>query len=208
MMKVNSAILFLLILLSTHNVFAQDKDEEEKKGFKKEKLFTGGSISLSFFNNSFLIGVSPVFGYSLTRWADIGLVGNYNYTSYRDYYALNDRLRQSIYGGGIFTRLYPVRFLFAQAQVERNWIKLKYIPPSGSGGISENSNGSANSILVGGGYTTGRDPEGGNVYGYLAILFDVSKNINSPYTDSYGRSIPIIRAGINIPLFQGQRRSY
>jgi hypothetical protein len=208
MMKVNSAILFLLILLSTYNVFAQDKDEEEKKGFKKEKLFTGGSISLSFFNNSFLIGVSPVFGYSLTRWADIGLVGNYNYTSYRDYYALNDRLRQSIYGGGIFTRLYPVRFLFAQAQVERNWIKLKYIPPSGSGGISENSNGSANSILVGGGYTTGRDPEGGNVYGYLAILFDVSKNINSPYTDSYGRSIPIIRAGINIPLFQGQRRSY
>jgi hypothetical protein len=208
MMKVNRAILFLLILLSTHIVFAQDKEEEEKKGFKKEKLFTGGSIALSFFNNSFLIGVSPVFGYSITRWADIGLVGNYNYTSYRDYYTFNDRLRQSIYGGGVFTRLFPVRFLFAQAQVERNWIKLKYIPPSGSGAISESSNGSANSILVGGGYTTGRDPEGGNVYGYLAILFDVSKNINSPYTDSYGRSIPIIRAGINIPLFQGQRRSY
>jgi len=207
-MKLNRAILLLLLVLSAHMVFAQDEKEEEKHGFKKEKLFTGGSLSLSFFNNAFLIGVSPVFGYSLTRWADIGLVGNYTYTSYRDYYYLDDRMRQSVYGGGVFTRIFPVRFLFAQAQVERNWIKLKYIPPPNSGGVTETNNDAANSILVGGGYTTGRDPDGGNVYGYLAILFDVSKNINSPYTDNLGRAIPIIRAGIDIPLFQGQRRSY
>lgn len=207
-MKLNRIIFLLLLILSTHFVFAQDEEEEEKKGFKKENLFTGGSISLSFFNNAFLIGVSPVFGYSITRWADIGLLGNYNYTSYRDYYYIDDRMRQSIYGGGVFTRIFPVRFLFAQAQVERNWIKLKYIPPSNSGGITETSNNSVNSVLVGGGYTTGRDPDGGSVYGYLAILFDVSENLYSPYTDNLGRAIPIIRAGINIPLFQGQRRSY
>jgi len=41
------ALTFILISL-----FAQDKEEkekqEEKKGFKKENLFTGGSITLSF----------------------------------------------------------------------------------------------------------------------------------------------------------------
>jgi hypothetical protein len=34
-------------------------------------------------------------------------------------------------------------------------------------------------------------------------LFDVIKNINSPYTDNLGRATPIIRAGYNVALFQG-----
>src|SRR5215207_269911 len=78
--------------------------DDEQRGFKKENFFTGGSISLSFFNNSFLVGGNPVFGYSLAKWVDLGLVFNYNYTSYRDYFALDDKLRQTVYGGGVFTR--------------------------------------------------------------------------------------------------------
>jgi len=186
--------------------FAQEEESEDKRFFRKENLFTGGSLSLSFFNNAFLIGGNPHFGYSLTRWADVGLVFNYNYTSYRDYNYLNDKLRQSVYGGGLFTRLFPVRFLFAQAQVEHNWIRLKYIPPPNSGMVNQTSRISGNSVLVGGGYTTGRDPSGKSVYGYLAVLFDVSKSENSPYTDNLNRAIPILRAGINIPLFQGGGR--
>lgn len=208
-MKPKKKLLLLVIFcaLVSFTVFAQDEEpDEDKGGFKKEKLFTGGSISLSFFNNSFLIGGNPVIGYSLTKWADLGIVVNYNYTSYRDYNYMNDRLRQTIYGGGVFTRIFPVRFLFAQAQVEHNWIKLKYIPPPNSGMLSETNRLSGNSILVGGGYTTGRDPEGSATYGYLAVLFDVSKSENSPYTDNLGRAIPIIRAGIHIPLFQGRGR--
>ena len=198
-------IFFLLALVSVDQVvYAQDEEETgEKKGFKKENLFTGGSISLSFSNQSFLIGGNPVLGYSLTRWADLGLVVNYTYTSYRDYNYYNDKLRQSVYGGGIFTRLFPVRFLFAQAQAEHNWIRLKYIPAPNTGMLSEVRYESGNSFLIGGGYTTGRDPMGGSTFGYLAVLFDLSKYSNSPYTDNMGRAIPIIRAGINIPLFQG-----
>src|SRR3954466_5224949 len=155
--------------------FAQDEpQEEERKGFKPENLFTGGTISLSFYNNSFLVGANPVFGYSLTKWADLGLVFNYTYMSQHDYPSLNDKLRQSVYGGGVFTRLFPVRFLFAQAQVEQNWIRLKYIYPNGAGDVTDNK--SASSVLVGGGYTSGRDPDGKSAYGYLAVLFDVTKN--------------------------------
>lgn len=193
----------LLPVLTTTFLFAQREKEkdEEKKGFKKENLFAGGSVSLAFYNNTFLIGASPVFGYSLTKWVDAGIVVNYNYTSYRDVNIFDDRLRQKVYGGGAFLKLYPVRFLFAQAQYEHNYIRQKYIPPNG--GATSTATDDASSFLIGGGYTTGRYGRGGGPFYYLAILFDVSGNKNSPYTDAYGRTIPIIRGGIQIPLFQG-----
>ena len=194
-----------LLSFSTCFLYAQDKDEDEKKGFKKENLFTGGSVSLAFYNNTFLIGASPVFGYSLGNWGDAGIVVNYSYTSYRDYnFILNDKLRQSVYGGGAFVKLYPVRFLFAQAQFEHNTIKQKFIPNIG---VNQTYTINANSFLIGGGYTTGRYGKGGQPFYYLAVLFDVSGNINSPYTDGLGRAIPIIRGGLQVPLFQGAGRS-
>lgn len=208
-------VLFLVsLLVSVQLLLAQDIKEMEKKGFKKENLFTGGSISFSFFNKQFLVGGNPVFGYNLTNWADLGIVANYTYTSVGDYsyYRSNDKVRQSIYGGGVFTRLFPVNFLFVQAQIERNWIKGKYI--SSAGVTTPFNTVSANSFLIGAGYTTGRDPLFKRAYAYLAVLFDVMKNANSPYVnytyDSYGnitgtRPIPIIRAGFTVPLFQGRR---
>lgn len=199
-MKKIITALFIFSLTATP-LFAQKEKDEEDKGFKMENLFTGGSVSLAFYNNTFLIGASPVFGYSISKWLDAGIVVNYNYTSYRDVSFFDDRLRQKVYGGGTFVKLYPVRFLFAQAQFEHNFIKQKYIPPN-NGAISTALD-DANSFLIGGGYTTGRYGRGGEPFYYLAVLFDVSGNKNSPYTDAYGRTIPIIRGGLQIPLFQG-----
>ena len=115
---------------------------------------------------------------------------------------LNDKLRQTVYGGGAFVKLYPLRFLFAQAQFEHNFIRQKFIPNSGA---TQTYSTSGNSMLVGDGYTTGRQGKGGQPFYYLAVLFDVSGNDNSPYTDAYGRTIPIIRGGIQVPLFQGDQ---
>lgn len=197
--------LLMAVMLGSF-LCSQAQDSTEQRGFKKENLFTGGSLSLSFGNNSFQAGVNPMIGYNLTKWIDAGIVVNYLYTSYRDYLYVDDKLRQSLYGGGVFTRIYPVRFLFAQAQLEHNFINLKYIPPNG--GQTEKYDESANSLLVGGGYTTGRQPGSGAAYGYLAVLWDIMDDENSPYKDNRGRAIPIIRAGINIPLFQGRNRDY
>ena len=168
----------------------------------KQNLFTGGTISLAFYSNTFLIGGSPVLGYSITNWVDLGIVINYNYTVYRDYYVFDDRLKQNNFGGGPFVKLYPLRFIFAQAQYEYNFLKLKYIPPN-NGGVQQKDDLEAKSFLIGGGYTTGRMGRGGSPHYYLAILFDVLHEPGSPYTDAYGRSIPIIRGGVQIPLFQG-----
>ena len=201
MKKIILSSLVATLFITT--LYAQD-EKEEKKGLKKENLFTGGSVSLAFYNNTFLIGGNPVFGYSLANWIDLGLVINYNYTSYRDYQVFNDRLRQSVYGGGMFTRLYPVRFLFVQAQVEHNFIRQKYMLPN-NGSISKYSS-DANSFLIGAGYTTGREGRGGRPFYYLSVLADVSGNSNSPYLDGAGRIIPVIRGGIQVPLFQGGRQ--
>ena len=207
-MKKITFLLFTALILLSNAVKAQDEGEEkEKKGFKKENLFTGGSIALGFTNNTFLVGGSPVFGYNLTNWLDIGIVGNYNYTSYRDYGGVfNAKLRQKNYGGGGFIRVFPVRFLFAQAQYEHNWLRFKYIPPNNNS-LVERSAASGNSFLIGGGYSTGREPGSGQPFFYLSVLFDIGDDVNSPYTDEHGRAIPIVRGGIQVPLFQGRGRS-
>ena len=199
-----SKLIFFIFIASviSMDTKAQEKEEKEKVPFK-QNLFTGGTISLAFYSNTFLIGGSPVLGYSITNWADLGVVINYNYIVYRDYRLFDDRLKQQNFGGGPFVKLYPLRFIFAQAQYEYNFLRLKYIPPPNSGYPQEKDGLEAKSFLIGGGYTTGRMGRGGAPHYYLAILFDVLHEPGSPYTDAYGRTIPIIRGGIQIPLFQG-----
>lgn len=196
--------ILAICLLSFAIVMAQDKEQEEgHKGFRKDNLFTGGGISLGFSNYSFLVGASPVLGYRLADWVDAGIVINYQYNSLRDYPYIDYKQRQSLYGGGAFARLFPLPFLFAQGQFEHNFIHQKIIGPPGVGNSTYNT--SANSFLIGVGYMQGR-MRGFNSPGYyISILWDVSRDANSPYTDTRGRTIPILRAGINVPLFQGRR---
>ena len=193
-------------------LFAQGKEDEDK-GFKKESLFTGGSVTLSFFNGSTIIGANPIFGYKLADFVDAGIVTNFISTSQRDYLEFDDKVKQTVYGGGIFTRLYPVNFLFLQGQFEHNFINLKYTPASSSY-LPYKETKDVNSFLVGGGYCQGRQP-GSNTFYYVAILFDVIKNENSPYVNvavdpstnrTSVRAAPLIRAGFNIGLFEGRNR--
>lgn len=200
MKKIFFAVLFLTILSSV-NAQKGEKGNAEK-GFKKESLFTGGNITASFFNGATVLGISPYFGYSLNRFMDVAVSGNLNYTSQRDYQVYGDKIRQTVYGPGAFVRLFPIKFLFAQAQYEHNFIKLKYIPASGSSYSPPSTKVDANSLLVGGGYTSGREGTGDTYY-YLSILWDIAKVAESPYVDGLGRNFPVIRAGFNIALFQG-----
>lgn len=190
----------LFVGLSLNAQWTAANDEEDKRPFQ-QNLFSGGSLSFSFFGNTFLVGGSPVLGYSLTNWLDAGMVVNYTYSSIRDYNGvLNNKLRQTMFGGGGFARIYPVRFLFLQGQLERNSIRQTFIPVAG---VQEKISVASSSTLIGGGYTSGRQGRGGNPFFYLAVLLDVGGDINSPYTDAYGRTIPIVRGGLQIPLFQG-----
>lgn len=204
--------LSCVVFLATTLVQAQD---EEEKGFKKENLFTGGSVTLSFFNGQTLLGANPIFGYKLADWVDAGIAVNYLYSSSRDYLEFNDKVRQTVYGPGVFTRLYPIKFLFIQGQFEHNFISLKYIPAPGGNYLADRNKTDVSSLLLGAGFAQGRE-RGSNTFYYISVLFDVLKNVNSPYVDvSYNPNnpaqqrvdiSPIIRAGFNIGLFQGRYR--
>jgi hypothetical protein len=182
--------------------FAQDPESEETikaSGFKKENLFTGGNVIASFYTGGTTLGVSPHLGYSITNWLDAAVSLNFVYNGQRDEY--DTKYRQTNLGPGAFVRVFPVKFLFAQVQYEHNFQKLKIIPP---GGTSYKLTEDVNSLLLGAGIATGRE-RGNNTYYYLSVMFDALKLPNSPYVDSYGRLIPVIRAGFNIALFQGGR---
>ncbi len=199
-----AAILFGFSL----SVTAQDSEEETKTGgFKKENLFTGGNLNVSFFNGTTALGISPYFGYSLTSWLDAAVSVNLNYISQRDVSVYGDKVRQTILGPGAFVRVFPINFLFAQAQFEHSFITQKYIPADNSGYSKDKYKTDVNSLLLGIGYASGRE-RGSKSYYFMSLSFDVLHLANSPYVDNRQRTIPIINAGFNIALFQGGGRRY
>jgi len=192
----------------------EDKPVEEK-GFKKENLFTGGGVTASFYSGGTVLGASPVLGYKINDYFDGGIVLNYVYNGARDIWGTNDRLQQHVWGPGAFLRAYPISFLFVQAQFEQNFTNERYTTSASSMVSSYKVNASAPSLLLGGGYSTGRI-KGGTTFFYISVLADVLKNWNSPYVDKryddYGNKkpviIPVIRAGVNVGLFQGRYGRY
>ncbi len=198
--------LIVTVLLTFFSIaaFAQEEEETKRPFFKKENFFTGGTVNAAFGNQFTSLGISPFFGYSINRYVDVAASIGYNYISQRDFFRLDDKLRQSVYGPGAFVRLFPVKFLFAQAQYEFNLLRLKYIFPSNLGIPNEKNKFDAHSFLIGGGFASGRDFADQRSYYYFSILWEVGNNINSPYKDNLNRATPIIRAGYNIALFQGR----
>jgi hypothetical protein len=205
-MTMKSVYALLLVTLLSANVFAQDdNDEEKEKGFKKENLFTGGSLNVQFGSGQTSLGASPFFGYSINKYIDVAASIGYSYLSEREYDSYYNytggKIRQSIYGPGAFVRIFPVKFLYAQAHY--NIIKLKYLYPDSYGIPDEKFNTHASSLLLGAGYAGGREEENKS-YFYISIMFDVLKSTYSPYRDYQGNAQPIIRAGYNIALFQNK----
>ncbi len=81
------AILALALWALSTTTFAQkeNEDDELKGKFRRDNIFLGGSLGLAIggWNGGFNIGANPEVGYSLTNWLDAGVVGNFNYFSYR-----------------------------------------------------------------------------------------------------------------------------
>ncbi|MBL7702772.1 MAG: hypothetical protein JNM14_11000 [Ferruginibacter sp.] len=203
-------IVIVLALMSTYNAL-QAQDEEnvsdgKKGGFKKENMFVGGNLDMSFSNSSTALGISPYVGYSINKYLDVAVSTNINYISLRDYQEYGDKARQTVYGPGAFVRVFPFRFIFAQAQYEFNFIKFRYIPAKNSTFYSPFREGrDAHSFLVGGGYAGGREGVGSSFY-YISVMWDIGSNSYSPYKDELNRALPIFRIGYNIALFQGGGR--
>ncbi|MEO7801933.1 MAG: hypothetical protein ABIR81_08040 [Ginsengibacter sp.] len=200
MKNILATILFVII---TTSCFAQ-KDSLDDNKFQSPGWFTGGNVTfgLGGYNNRFVAGLNPHFGYTLSKWSDAGVVVNFQYQSSKDFYG--NKYRYKTYGLGAFTRLYPVRFLFVQVQPEYNFTALKFIPFNGT---TTKDNVSDPSLLLGVGYAGSRSSYS-NTFSYISILFDVLEKTNSPYVDGNGKLIPVVRAGFNIGIRKKQPRTF
>ncbi len=195
-------LLTISMMVFSFAIFAQKEIDEEIKsgGFKKENLFTGGGLNISFFSGGTVLGATPQLGYAVTNWLDAGISAGYTYIAQRDAY--DNKYRKSIIAPGAFVRIFPLTFLFITAQYEHNFLRQKSIPASGGSLIFKDE---VNSLLTGIGYSSGR--EGKNTpYYYFSVSFDILNRPNSPYNDITGGIFPVINAGFNIPLFQGGSR--
>ena len=146
-------------------------------------------------NGSLSVGGNPEIGYSIAKWFDAGLIFNINYFSFTAESNFGVRQRSLNYGGGIFTRFYPVNSFFVTVIPEYNIITTtqKYV----ANGEELKFKQEAPSLLLGIGYGS---REIGNSSFYTMLAFDAGNNTNSPYIGSLGSKLPILRAGFNFYL--------
>ena len=180
--------------------YESDNPSASGSGFQTNNIFIGGNLNLGFGSGYTNIGANPEIGYSFSQWIDAGVVFNIGYNSVKYYDAGTGieqyRLNTFNYGGGLFARLYPINNFFVQVQPEYNWSSTTAKYPNNSG-PNQKYTASAASLLAGVGYS--QRIIGQNAF-YLAVLFDVNKDPNSPYRDFDGSYVPIIKAGFNFYL--------
>jgi hypothetical protein len=194
-------IIAIFLICGSTLLFAQNNNEDdERKGFQTDRIFVGGSVGLGLggWNGGFNIGANPEVGYSIANWLDAGISGNVNYYSFRAEVNNGIRQRSTNLGVGVFTRIYPIRSFFIQALPEYNWVSHKFkdmrFAPDGP---TQTIKQEAPSLLLGVGYGS-RDI--GNSSFFTVLMIDVGQNINSPYVDSHGSKLPILRSGFNFYL--------
>ncbi len=188
-------IASLLLLSFTITSFSQSENEEKNHKFRKDNIFIGGAVGLGLGGGGFSVGANPEIGYSVAQWLDAGISTNINYYSFRAESNNGTRQRSLNYGGGVFVRVFPIKNFFIQLIPEYNIINtnLKYIPTGEELKITQN----APSFLAGIGY-------GSRIIGsgsfFTVLMMDLGNNTNSPYIDTYGAKLPILRTGFNFYL--------
>lgn len=186
-------LLFCLFLLGSVQLTQAQyykTDTVTKRGFDASRLMIGGSIGLAFgdYTN---VDVSPLVGYRFSQLFAAGVAINAQYGSqrFRDYYGdTQSRNQYTIFGGGLWGRVYPWDFLFLHVQPEYNNITVKttvYDPKE-----TYKDRYGVPSLLVGGGYT---QPISDKAAINVMALYDVLQDNNSPYSSGL-----ILRVGATV----------
>ncbi|MEM7102997.1 MAG: hypothetical protein AAF502_07710 [Bacteroidota bacterium] len=104
---------------------AMGTDDYEKKGFRTDRLFTGGTVGLGFGSVSANVEVSPQLGYRITDHFHFGLNMSYIFQSVK----INGggSINNSAFGGGPFLRY----LLFNFEGLSNNYGKESGLPMSG-----------------------------------------------------------------------------
>jgi hypothetical protein len=191
-------LIFASLLFITAFDVSTSFAQETKDGFDFNKMFAGGSVvlGLGFGNNSQLtLGGNPEIGYSIHKNVDLGICGNYIYSSssvFDGYYTSKTNITQI--GLGFFGRIHFSDNFFVHLQPEFNNIKYRQFVKETNVDIIPDTTLRSSSFLAGIGYGT-RDI--GNFNFFTLIMVDLRKDLYSPYRSYNGSISPIIRSGFN-----------
>ena len=193
-----------LILFALSNSFFLKAQEVVKtmQSMNVNPLFIGGNLVIGGGAGSFQLGLNPEIYKRVNDYVDIGAATNLFFQSFNP--TISNGLpgissRSFQLGVGGFSRIWPLEKFFIQVQPEYNytWSRFKDRGTEGvNAGASRSIRFGAESLLAGIGY--GSRSENGMTY--FSVMFDLLKNSNSPYRDSYNRAEPIIRAGFAFPI--------
>jgi hypothetical protein len=144
----------------------------------KEKLYYGGTVSLSF-GDADQIGFFPMIGYKVTPKLSAGIELGYQHVSY------DEPVDESSdnYGAGVFGRYRLTPRIYGHAEYEA--IRYEHLRTVSS------ESGTVNYLLVGGGYVM---PVGPRTSVYAEVLFDVLQEEDSPYGDWE----PFVSVGVGV----------
>lgn len=155
---------------------------EYKKGFDSKRIFMGGGLGLQF-GSITAIELSPVVGYRFHRMFSAGISLQYSY--YKNS-LFSPTIENSIYGGGVFARFYPLKFLFIHAEVQALnqdiWDQ---------GNPSETKRGTVFYPIAGFGYNQVLGERAGL---YLMLLWNFNDVSHSVYNN------PILQIGFDIGI--------
>lgn len=149
------------------------------------RFFVGGNFGFTFLGDYNYIGISPLIGYRLTSWFSPGINLNLNFVT--DKTVPDQTTHYTTVGAGVFTRFFPLSWLYVQIQPEYNQYQVKV--KSGGTTIDQQTY-HVFSLLMGGGYVQRISD---HAYFNFGVLYDVIQNPHSPY---YG--IPVVQGGINL----------
>jgi hypothetical protein len=131
-----------------------------------ERIYYGGSVTLSFGSSTTRIGFFPMVAYKLTPRLSLGGELGYEYVDYD-----NPNFSAHNYGGGVFSRFRIAPPIYAHAEFKA----VSYDIPDVSGNSSRET---VPFLLVGGGFIKSVGPR---TSAYAQVLFDLLQDENSPY---------------------------
>lgn len=128
-MKSIRIILLLALALCAGTASAQFEDfEDEEKatvkvnnnGVKENREFLdkfafGGSFGFGFSSGYGYFETVPFFGYRFNDYITAGVTATYMYSYFNDYFYEYD---SHVFGGGVFTDVYPFKFLVVHAEAQ------------------------------------------------------------------------------------------
>ncbi|SFD11527.1 hypothetical protein SAMN05518672_101549 [Chitinophaga sp. CF118] len=164
------------------------------KKFDASRLIIGGSLGLSFGDYTNL-NISPLIGYRISQLFAAGININAQYGSerFRDYNNYTTQRNQyTIFGGGIWGRVYPLDFLFIHVQPEYNFVSMKSTDYTNDPKVTVTDHYGVPSLLMGAGYS---QPVGGRAAFSIMALYDVLQDTRSPYQNGL-----ILRIGASLGI--------